>query len=614
MTKKLSKKIMSLLVSLAILIGCVSVIGISSAFASDFKEGTYTGVIEKESMGGIVYTISAAFGGGKYSYDVRVQVLGMDYDEYDDTETGTYTVNGSDIAFEGGNLTSAEITAEGKLAVTGVLSSFAFGKSDSTELTWTSDEKPSTGNVYEDNLKSGKYELTADSYPENAMMKMDAIITIDAEAKAFSTQRNGAEKGTGTISFDENTGVYTVTYTEVAPQGATVTFTYGADGITFTSPLYFGSVKMNTLDDDGNFIPYTAKEVKTYEDNLKSGKYELTEDSFDSSAMMKMPSIITIDAEAKTFSTQDNRPGKEGAEKGTGTISFDETTGVYTVTYTADTTAGTTTTFTYENDAITFTSAMRFGIASINTLDEDGNFIPYTANLVTEPETETYSDNLKSGKYELTEDSFDSSAMMKMPSIITIDAEAKTFSTQDNRPGKEGAQKGTGTISFDETTGVYTVTYTADTTEGTTATFVYENDAITFTSAMRFGIASINTLDEDGNFIPYTANLITESSDDTDVTTPDDTDVTTPDDTEVTTPDNTDVTTPDDTDVTAPADNDAANSDENTSGDSNTSANGTSPATGSSIYAGLLLAVAAFGFISSAALVVYDRKKKALNK
>ena len=265
MTKKLSKKIMSLFISLAILVGCVSVIGIGSAFASDFKEGTYTGDVSNyiEAMGGINtnYSISISFVDGDYTYDVKVQVPMMGYDDYDDTETGTYTVNGDNIVFNGGNLTSAKITDEGKIVITGILSSFASSTS-SAELSMTSEDKPSTGAVYEDKLVSGKYELTKDSYPESAMMKMDAIITIDREAKVFSTQRNGAEKGTGTISFDEYTGVYTVNYTEVAPEGATVTFTYDENGITFTSPLYFGSVRMNTLDDDGNFAPYTANLIK----------------------------------------------------------------------------------------------------------------------------------------------------------------------------------------------------------------------------------------------------------------------------------------------------------------------------------------------------------------
>ena len=493
MTKKLSKKIMSLFISLAILVGCVSVIGIGSAFASDFKEGTYTGDVSNyiEAMGGINtnYSISMSFVDGDYTYDVKVQVPMMGYDDYDDTETGTYTVNGDNIVFNGGNLTSAKITDEGKIVITGILSSFASSTS-SAELSLTSEDKPSTGAVYEDKLVSGKYELTKDSYPESAMMKMDAIITIDREAKVFSTQRNGAEKGTGTISFDEYTGVYTVNYTEVAPEGATVTFTYDENGITFTSPLYFGSVKMNTLDDDGNFIPYTANSVK-------------------------------------------------------------------------------------------------------------------------EDEPNTFADTLKSGVYELTEDSYISISPMKLAATVTIDRETNTFSTQRN-----GAEKGTGTISFDEYTGVYTVNYTEYAPEGASVTFTFSDDGITFTSQLYFGSVRMNTLDDDGNFAPYTANLIKDvtSPDDTDVTKPDDTDVTKPDDTDVTAPDNSSTADDNNTDVATP-DNSDADAADNTVDNSNKAGNATSPATGNSFSTqALIVLVVLCGMSLASVVVLFDRKKKALNK
>ncbi len=609
MTKKLSKKIMSLFISLAILVGCVSVIGIGSAFASDFKEGTYTGDVSNyiEAMGGINtnYSISISFVDGDYTYDVKVQVPMMGYDDYDDTETGTYTVNGDNIVFNGGNLTSAKITDEGKIVITGILSSFASSTS-SAELSMTSEDKPSTGAVYEDKLVSGKYELTKDSYPESAMMKMDAIITIDREAKVFSTQRNGAEKSTGTISFDEYTGVYTVNYTEVAPEGATVTFTYDENGITFTSPLYFGSVKMNTLDDDGNFIPYTANHVKTYEDKLVSGKYELTKDSYPESAMMKMDAIITIDREAKVFSTQRN-----GAEKSTGTISFDEYTGVYTVNYTEVAPEGATVTFTYDENGITFTSPLYFGSVKMNTLDDDGNFIPYTANSVKEDEPNTFADTLKSGVYELTEDSYISISPMKLAATVTIDRETNTFSTQRN-----GAEKGTGTISFDEYTGVYTVNYTEYAPEDASVTFTFSDDGITFTSPLYFGSVRMNTLDDDGNFAPYTANLIKDvtSPDDTDVTKPDDTDVTKPDDTDVTAPDNSSTADDNNTDVATP-DNSDADAADNTVDNSNKAGNATSPATGNSFSTqALIVLVVLCGMSLASVVVLFDRKKKALNK
>ena len=352
------------------------------------------------------------------------------------------------------------------------------------------------------------------------------------------------------------------------------------------------------------------------EDKLVSGKYLLTEESYDASAFMKFPAIITIDTDAKTFMTQDAREGKDLAPKGSGTYTFDETTGVYTVTYTADTRASSTT-FTYADNAITFTSPMAFGNALMNITDEAGNFLPYTAkretlcgtyaatthkapmgnpatyeskvvfsedgtfvysvtlDIAANPDSEmfkegyhseetvngtytsvagiltfadsgknfdtgkvvddqtvvmhgyissfarmsgmeditlkkvTFKDTLQSGKFILTEDSYDASAYMKMPAIITIDAEAKTFNTQDAREGKDLAPKGFGTYTFDDATGVYTVTYTAD-TKAVSTTFTYADGAITFASPMGFGNAAMNVTDEAGNFLPYTAKAYTE--------------------------------------------------------------------------------------------------------
>ncbi len=259
----------------------------------------------------------------------------------------------------------------------------------------------------------------------------------------------------------------------------------------------------------------TEKAV-TYEDNLKAGKYELTEESYDASAFMKLPMLITIDTEKKTFNTQDAREGKDLANKGFGSYTFDEKTGIYTVTYTADTAEGATASFTYSDKGLTFVTPIYFGKASMNITDDNGNFIPYTATPYTEPVK--YEDNLKAGKYELTEESYDASAFMKLPMLITIDTEKKTFNTQDAREGKDFANKGFGSYTFDEKTGIYTVTYTADTAEGATTSFTYSDKGLTFVMPIYFGKASMNITDENDNFIPYTAKLAedkdTESTDD----------------------------------------------------------------------------------------------------
>ena len=221
----------------------------------------------------------------------------------------------------------------------------------------------------------------------------------------------------------------------------------------------------------------------SYERVLKTGAYELTADSYDASAMMKMPAFICIDAENNTFSVH---PYKNGVvdyttNKGSGSISFDSTTGVYTMTYESGVTVvaiGATTTFTADADSITFTSPLRYGAAQMNTTDADGNFLSYTAK------TSAYEGTLTSGAYVLTADSYDASAMMKMPAYIGIDMENKTFVVRPykNNVVDTDTNKGSGSISFDARTGVYTMTYESGVTVvavGSTTTFTAADNGIT---------------------------------------------------------------------------------------------------------------------------------------
>lgn len=146
------------------------------------------------------------------------------------------------------------------------------GSDNTNDTQKPSDDKTNSGDTgndsYERVLKTGDYELTADSYDASAMMKMPAFICIDAENNTFSVHpyKNGVvdyatNKGSGSISFDSATGVYTMTYeggVTVVALGSTTTFTVSDKGITFTSPLRYGAAQMNTTDADGNFLSYTA--------------------------------------------------------------------------------------------------------------------------------------------------------------------------------------------------------------------------------------------------------------------------------------------------------------------------------------------------------------------
>ena len=146
------------------------------------------------------------------------------------------------------------------------------GSDNTNDTQKPSDDKTNSGDTgndsYERVLKTGAYELTADSYDASAIMKMPAFICIDAENNTFSVHpyKNGVvdyatNKGSGSISFDSATGVYTMTYeagVTVVALGSTTTFTVSDKGITFTSPLRYGAAQMNTTDADGNFLSYTA--------------------------------------------------------------------------------------------------------------------------------------------------------------------------------------------------------------------------------------------------------------------------------------------------------------------------------------------------------------------
>lgn len=119
--------------------------------------------------------------------------------------------------------------------------------------------------------------------------------------------------------------------------------------------------------------------AKTYEDTLESGKYAV-DISWSAMAGMFSP-VLELDAKADTFKVY-NKTAPETA-KGTGTITFDPSTGEYTLVYDN----GNETTFTYdaEKDEVIFTSALCYGIASFNRLDEETEeFIPYTASLMEE--------------------------------------------------------------------------------------------------------------------------------------------------------------------------------------------------------------------------------------
>ena len=242
---------------------CNGTVMASTQETGGFQEGTYTGEYEKnvQAMGSnIHYDILLTLAEGSYEYKVDITVSGgMSYTG-SENYSGTYTLNGGSLTMAG-KLSGGTVGADGKLSITGVLSSFSGAAEDTVELTLDA-----AAEKYEDVLASGNYVLTADSYFEGAMMKMPAYIVIDAEKDTFSihpyndgTPDLETDKGSGSIAFDAATGIYTMTYANGSWAGATTTFTAAAGSVTFTSPLKYGAAQMNTLDENGKFVPYTAK-------------------------------------------------------------------------------------------------------------------------------------------------------------------------------------------------------------------------------------------------------------------------------------------------------------------------------------------------------------------
>lgn len=130
--------------------------------------------------------------------------------------------------------------------------------------------------------------------------------------------------------------------------------------------------------------------AEVQEDNLATGAYTV-DITWSPMASMFTP-IVEIDAEADTFKVY-NATAPE-TSKGTGTISFAD--GVYTMTYTADVKEpGVTTTFTYDEEVITFTSKLYYGTASFDQTDDAGNFVTYTAEktVLAAPEEDTNTEN-----------------------------------------------------------------------------------------------------------------------------------------------------------------------------------------------------------------------------
>ena len=350
---------------------------------TEFRTGTYYGTLSKQAMGTqIDYEFYFIFNEDKtYSYHVEFVMGGETYEQ---DENGVYEVVGTAIAIipegvtERENYITGAVTGEGKAIVTRKISTFAT-KADTVEITLGAKPEPQPEpETFE--LKTNKYIVDITWSPMASMFK--PVLDVNAEEKTFKIyNESDAEtlKGNGRISLEN--GVYTLFY----EAGSTTTFTYDKETevITFTSPLVYGKAMFNRLDDDGNFVPYTAAVASEEPQpepepepepnfDLKSAKY-IVDITWSPMADMFTP-VLEIDAENKTFKLYNK--ADPDTLKGEGTITLEN--GVYTLVY-EDSTSTTTFTFDYETDTITFTSPLHYGAAMFNRVQLSGEFIPYTA-------------------------------------------------------------------------------------------------------------------------------------------------------------------------------------------------------------------------------------------
>lgn len=239
-----------------------------------------------------------------------------------------------------------------------------------------SDTAKGAGQVYrrsqEATLPSGVFDVDISWSPMEGTI--DPIIEVDGSAMAFklySAENPAEEKGNGSIAYAD--GVYALNFAD----GSVTTFTYEAGVMTFTSKLWYGTASFNKVDEAGQFESYTAV---LKEETVSASEKEVSADSSDGvyavdiswSPMAEMfKPMLAINGSDMTFSLYGADTPSE--TKGNGTVSVEN--GVYTLHFEN----GETTTFTLENNQITFTSKLWYGTASFNQEGKDGRFIPYTA-------------------------------------------------------------------------------------------------------------------------------------------------------------------------------------------------------------------------------------------
>ncbi|MCD7818775.1 MAG: copper resistance protein NlpE [Lachnospiraceae bacterium] len=268
--------------------------------SSSVTAGVYSGSTEVTSMMGTVtynYTLTLNED-GTYTYVVSYSTMGTTIEE---TETGTWESDSNAITltietdaiymggeyygagskFTAGATLSGTVNSDKTFTINRNASNFAGSavdltftagsssdggqteaETDSEEATETESEtETETDSETEDETESGDTaNLSSGTYAVDISWSAMAnyftpMLEIDAENMIFYIYNDGVydtSKGEGTITYVDE--VYTLNYSSEY----TTAFTYANGVITFTSPLYYGAARFNNVDDDGNFVTYTA--------------------------------------------------------------------------------------------------------------------------------------------------------------------------------------------------------------------------------------------------------------------------------------------------------------------------------------------------------------------
>ena len=237
----------------------------SAAVEAGTYVGSYTRTIAAMGMS-IEYVYSLEMKKDlTYAYTVSYDMMGT---TYGNEEVGTYTVEGNTVTFTPSKDQYVHPDAHTGTTKNGQLAAVNRYISDKA----SAPQEIQLQMAKADQLTSAKYAVDISWQPMMASM-MTPIVEMDAAAKTFkvyAAKDTNTDKGHGTITFNNRTGVYTLVFAVAEGEEAkSTTFTYDAakKAITFTSKLHYGKLAFNNINDAEEFIPYGASVYVPKTDN-----------------------------------------------------------------------------------------------------------------------------------------------------------------------------------------------------------------------------------------------------------------------------------------------------------------------------------------------------------